>query len=355
MRLPRTPTGEDLIVIDGSYGEGGGQILRTSLSLAALCGRPTELVHIRAGREKPGLAPQHLMCAQAVRAISAGTLDGAELRSQRLRITPGRVEPGSYAFDIGENQPSAGATSLLFQTLLPALLLADDRSELRLVGGTHVPWSPPFPYLEHVFLPALRAMGAPVGASMPAAGWYPRGQGQVAFSVVPATALSPLEWTDRGRIIRARCISAVSNLPDHIAQRQYSAAAGALREIGVPVEKEVLSLPSVGQGTACFVALEFERGLAGFTSLGRRGKPAEKVGQEAAAEALSFLRGTACVDKHLGDQLVLYLALAEGQSKLAVEEVTLHLTTNVWAVRNYLDVRIDVQGDMGQPGVVTVG
>lgn len=313
------------------------------------------MVNIRAGRKKPGLAPQHLMCARAVRAITHGTLEGAQLRSQRLRIVPDRVTPGAYDFDIGADHPSAGSTSLLFQALLPALLLAQGRSRLGLRGGTHVPWSPPFQYLQHVFLPALAAMGARVRAEMEAAGWYPRGQGQVDFDIAPASALSPIEWTDRGQLVNARCISAASNLPDHVVRRQYAAAAKRLADEGVRVEGELLSLPSVGQGTVCFVALEFQRGFAGFTSLGRRGKPAEKVGGEAADQAVEFLRGEACVDRHLGDQIVLYLALAEGQSRLTVEEVTTHLTTNIWAVQNYLDVPIRLDGDVGRPGAVSVG
>ncbi|MFQ5811408.1 MAG: RNA 3'-terminal phosphate cyclase [Armatimonadota bacterium] len=345
---------DGMVRIDGSHGEGGGQILRTSLALAALQQRPVEVRNIRAGRSKPGMAPQHLAGVEAFGAITDGRLAGAKPRSGRIAFRPGAVTGGDYTFDIAARTPSAGATTLLLQALLPALARGERPSRLTLRGGTHVSWSPPFDYLEHVFLPAVGTIGVRANLELRKAGWYPRGGGEIRATIEPSDTWAPLRWTDRGSLARLRCISGYANLPAHVGKRQASAGTQALQAAGFAAEAQVVSLPGPGTGTIFFIAAEFEQGRAGFSSLGKRGKPSEKVAREACTAFLDFMGTPACVDAHLADQLVLYLALADGPSRVAVEAVTEHLRTNAWAVQQFRDVRIAIEGELGEPGVLVV-
>jgi RNA 3'-terminal phosphate cyclase (ATP) len=343
-----------MVHIDGSHGEGGGQILRTSLALAALRQRPVEVRNIRAGRSKPGMAPQHLAGVEAFASITDGGLEGAEPRSGRVVLRPGAVAGGEYTFDIAARTPSAGATTLLFQALLPALARGERPSRLTLRGGTHVSWSPAFDYLKHVFLPAVGTIGVRANLELRKAGWYPRGGGEIRAAIEPCGSWAPLRWTERGSIVELHCISGYANLPGHVGKRQASAGRQALEAAGFAAAAEVVSLPGPGTGTIFFIAAEFEAGRAGFSCLGKRGKPAEKVAREACAAFLAFMDTPACVDAHLADQLVPYLALADGPSRVAVEALTEHLRTNAWAVQQFCDVRIGIEGEPGEPGVLVV-
>jgi len=340
--------------IDGSHGEGGGQILRTSLALAAVRQLPVEVHSIRAGRSKSGMAPQHLACVEAAAAITNGELEGADLRSERIVFRPGPVVGGDYTFDIAARAPSAGATTLLFHALLPALARSMQHSVVTLRGGTHVAWSPPFDYLKHVFLPAVGTVGVKANLQLRKAGWYPRGGGEIRATIEPLTRWAPLAWTDRGKLLSLRYISGYANLPKHVGSRQLSAGMDVLRANGFAAESEVVSLPGPGTGTIVLIAAEFESGRAGFSALGKRGKPAEEVAKEACADFVGFMQTRGCVDAHLADQLVPYLALADGPSRVAVAAVTEHLRTNVWAVQQFSDVRIAIEGNLGEPGLLIV-
>lgn len=329
-----------MIEIDGGYGEGGGQILRTAVSLSTLTRKPVRVHHIRARRKPPGLKTQHQMSLQAAAALCGGKVEGATLGSTLLTFHPGPVQPGEYQFDVSSLRASAGSTGLILQTLLPILSFAGRPSRLTLRGGTDVQMSPPADDLRSVFLPTLSPMGIQAEMEIISRGFYPVGGGQVEVRVHPAALpLRPLTIEERGGLKRLQIDSAVANLPRGIAERQLTAAMNLLKREGFDPEGEIKTVPSPGKGTFCFILAEFERVKAGFSSLGGLGKKAERVGEEAAERFLRYARGQGALDPHLADQVVLYMALAEGRSVATVAEVTEHLRTNIWVIEQFLPVR----------------
>jgi RNA 3'-terminal phosphate cyclase (ATP) len=251
---------------------------------------------------------------------------------------------------------SAGATSLVFQTLLLPLAFASGQSRLTIRGGTHTAWSPLFHYLKHVYLPTLARVGLEARVEIEKWGWYPIGGGEMTAFIKGREGSHPsaLSLIERGELKRLWGVSATSNLPPHIAQRQKKRAEGYLRKRGFDPRIEIVDAPSPGQGTVVFLVAEYEHAVAGFSSLGKRGKPAEKVAEEACREFLTYHRSGACLDKHLADQLILPLALARGSSAFTTCEITMHLLTNVWVVEQFLDVRFEVEGEEGGKGRVQV-
>ncbi|MCD6137461.1 MAG: RNA 3'-phosphate cyclase [Deltaproteobacteria bacterium] len=325
--------------IDGSYGEGGGQILRTSLALAAVLQQPVKIRNIRAGRKKPGLRPQHLAGVRAMESITSACTQGAELGSTQLYFEPRQIRYGKHTVNIG----TAGSTGLVLQAMLPVLLLAGGASQLTITGGTHVPWSPCFHYLNEVFVPALREMGCTVSLKIERWGWYPRGGGIIVATITPAAGFSPVEWLQREKLKEIHLLSAISNLPVSIAERQRDQALKRLSGKGYSIAKAALvEAPSQGTGTLLFIKARFENTVAGFASLGKKGKPAEKVADEASSDFLQFAASDASVDNHLADQLVTYMALAKGRSSFIVERITKHLLTNIWVVEQFLPVRFEI-------------
>jgi RNA 3'-terminal phosphate cyclase (ATP) len=340
------------LTIDGSFGEGGGQILRTALALAAILQRPVEIRNIRGGRKKPGLRPQHLGAVKGLATVTSAQVRGAEVGSTHLYFEPRQVKGGAYTLDIG----TAGSTPLVLQAIMPSLLFGKDPSQVTITGGTHVPWSPCFHYLKEVFVPAVSEMGGIISLELGPWGWYPKGGGRVVASISPAAGLSALERTKRGRLTGIDVLSAVSNLPAGIGQRQRDQVLKRLRVQGYASTKiELLKGPSPGPGTVVFVKAEFEKGAAGFTSLGQRGKPAETVADEACSAFFEFMASGAGVDSHLADQLAPYVALGQGHSCFVAEAVTKHLRTNIWVIEQFLPVAFEVDEPSGKVGVEGVG
>jgi len=338
------------IEIDGSFGEGGGQILRTALSLAAVTSRPFRMTRIRARRSDPGLKPQHLRAVEAIAAVCRARVEGASLGSDNLLFEPGGIAPGDFRFDVG----TAGSTSLILQTLMPPLARAGAASRVEIRGGTHVRWSPCFDYLRLHWLPFVRKIGLDAEIDMERAGFYPAGGGIVRATVRPGRALSPLRLRERGSLTRIRGISAVARLHVRIAERQRDQAAHRLAGRSPRFDCEVALMPSLSPGTMLLLLAEFERSQACFFALGERGKPAERVADEAVDELSDFLDGEGAVDSHLADQLVLLLALAPGTSELTTSRVTGHLVTNAEIVKRFLPVSIDVEGKLEGPGLVRI-
>ena len=334
-----------MLSLDGSYGEGGGQILRTALSLAAFTGVPVRIERIRARRSKPGLRPQHLTAVQAVARVAQAEVTGACLGSQALTFRPRALKGGHYLFDVAETTGSAGSVTLVAQALLPALLKAESPSTVILKGGTHVPWSPPAHYLSHVFLPALAAMGAEVEMTLERWGWYPRGGGEVRLTTRGARGLTGVQWRTPAEATAFRGLSAAAKLPEHVARRQAARVSARLGE-AFPVTV----VPAGGQDPGSLVFLWGPQ--AGFSALGARGKPAEQVADEAVEAYLAFGASGAAVDRHLADQMLIYLALAQGPSSFTTEAVTSHLLTNIWVIEQFLGPRFEVRGNPGEPGEV---
>lgn len=344
-----------MIEVDGSYGEGGGQILRTALSLSCMSGRPFRMVNIRKGRRKPGLAPQHLASVRAAGEISGARVSGDRQGSVELVFSPGEVKGGEVVLDVG----TAGSALLVLQTIAPPLLFSRERSAVTVRGGTHVPGSPSFHYASFVLLPALERIGAMLAASIVSYGFYPRGGGEIRAEIFPSQGIRPLSLTERGRILSVRGWSAAGNLPLSIARRQRDAAlegiASRLPDADFPVGIEILSVPTPGQGTFLFLLAETENGLAGFSSLGERGKRAEAVGAEAAAALSAYRETGAALDPHLPDQLVPYLAMCGEESAFTTSRVTEHLLTNLRTTGLFREFPFSVEGEVGRPGTVRIG
>jgi RNA 3'-terminal phosphate cyclase (ATP) len=345
--------------IDGSHGEGGGQILRSALTLAAITGDTVCLENIRANRDKPGLRPQHLTAARAAAIICNARLEGAELNSQTLTFAPQTpTQAGNYVFDVNDvlNSGSAGAMTLVLQTILLPLALADAPSRLILRGGTAVPMSPPAPYIEHVYLPTLFEMGVHARLAHRLWGFYPQGGGELDMEIAGCATLRPLDLTERGAPERVDGAACVAKLPSHIPQRMSDRARALLTQAGISrVSIEPQHVTSPGMGAGLFITAQYARARAGFSALGRRGLPSEEVAELACRELLEHHHSGAAVDPHLGDQLVLPCVLAQGTSRAAVSRVTQHLLTNVWVAAHFDFPAARVTGDEGQPGILSVG
>jgi RNA 3'-terminal phosphate cyclase (ATP) len=346
------------IVIDGSHGEGGGQILRTALTLAVITGRETRVERIRAGRRRPGLRPQHLTAVRAAAAICGGDLIGDELGSQTVTLSPdGPARAGEYAFDVAAASQggSAGSIGLVLQTILLPLALAADETEVMLHGGTHVAWAPSASYIKHVFLPTLARMGVGADLEMLQWGFYPVGGGNVRVRVRGRDrALDTITLVERGELERLWGIAAVTNLPSHIPQRMANRAQNVLAEAGLDAVVEPRRLRGEGPGAGIFLFAEYAHVAAGFTSYGRKGLPAERVAEAACEDLLEHHRSGGPVEPHLADQLVVPMALAGGESCLRTSEVTQHLLTNAWVVGQFLDGRLRLDGEEGAPGTLMV-
>ena len=348
------PSNPDMVTIDGSFGEGGGQILRTSLALSCALGTPVKITNIRKARKHPGLQPQHRTAVLAAASIANAEVQGAELSSTTLQFRPNRTKGGTYHFDVAEKKGSAGSTSLVLQAILLPLSFAEQASQVFVNGGTHVPWSPSFHYLQSIAAPLLSRLGVRAEFSISSWGWYPIGGGQVSARITPTRELLPLFAIDRGKLVRVFGISAVSNLPSHIATRQSDRAIELLNSQGIDASIEVLSAPSAGKGSFLFLAAEFEHFSAGFGGLGAIGKRAEEVADEACKGLLSYLQTKGALDPHLADQVVPWLAFCHGPSEFTTSRVTQHLLTNLWVVQQFMDIDARVEGGVGEEGRVLI-
>jgi RNA 3'-terminal phosphate cyclase (ATP) len=336
--------------IDGSRGEGGGQIVRTALALAVTLGRSVVIRNIRANRPRPGLQPQHLAAVRALAAVGGARVHGAELGSRALEFRPTYLRGGDHRADVAELRGSAGSTTLILQALLLPLVHATAPSRLVLLGGTHVPWSPPFPYVHDVFLPVLRTLGVDASARLLRWGWYPVGGGEVEARVAPAPVLHPFSADEPPPLARIAGISAVSRLPRTIAERQARQARERLATAGVTATIDIVE-DSSARSPGTFVGL-FVPGRAGFSALGRRGVPAERIADEAVDALLAFRATRGAVDAHLADQLLPFLAMARGASRFTCEAISSHLRTVAWLLGKMLPVTIELAD--GPPACVRV-
>ncbi|HEV3204738.1 MAG TPA: RNA 3'-terminal phosphate cyclase [Gemmataceae bacterium] len=340
-----------MITIDGSQGEGGGQILRTSLALALLTGKSFQLNNIRARRSKPGLQPQHLMSVRAAATVGQAEVQGAALHSSDLVFEPGTVQAGKYHFAIG----TAGAVGLVLHTIyLPLALRGGAPSEILLEGGTHVTASPCFHFLHVTWAGYLELLGLHLKLSMRRPGFYPRGGGCVEVHVQPCSQLQRLDLRERSRINKISGFSAVAGLPENIGTRQARRAINRLQSLGkkVRISQETWA---GGPGTVLALVLETAPVPTMFFGLGARGKPAERVADEAADQALAYLKeDPAAVDSHSADQLVLPLALANGPSEFTVSKVTNHLLTNIAVIQLFIERDIICLGEEGERGSVRI-
>lgn len=344
-----------MLVINGGYGEGGGQILRSALSLSIITGQAVRLEHIRAHRSKPGLRAQHLTAVRAAAALSDALTVGDELGSETLEFTPQiHVRPGIYSFnmDTAVGGSSAGSATLVLQTLLLPLALVQGTSTLTLRGGTAVPMSPPAIYIEKVYLPVLFDMGVHTKINHEVWGFNPQGGGEITVKIKGRKTLRGIDLTVRGKMLRIEGLAFAAKLPSHIPQRMTNRARSVLHEAGFRTQITPEHVRSPGLGTGLFLCARYEYGVAGFSTLGRKRLPSEEVAEMTCRALLAHHRTGAAVDPHLGDQLVLPFALSMGASRASISRVTQHLLTNVWLMRKFGFTSVRVEGELGNPGML---
>ena len=336
------------ITLDGSVGEGGGQILRSALTLAILTGQAFRITRIRANRSQPGLRPQHLTAVQAAALVCGAEVTGGTLGSTDLTFRPGPVVARDLTIDIG----TAGATALVLQTIaLPLALRSESAVRVTLTGGTFNTAAPSFPFLATTWQQTLRGLGMLVVVAMPRAGYYPEGGGRLEAWIEP-TQLKPLVLEERGALVGIQGVAETTRLGVGIADRMRAQAIRSLAPLGYEATITRLDRPGPGQGAALALTAEFENGPpATFVGLGKRGKPAEQVAADAVAELVAHLDAPGgALDRHNADQILLPLAFAEGRSVFTVTEVTEHLRTNVATIRAFLDRPIRIEEAADSPG-----
>ncbi len=340
-----------MIKIDGSFGEGGGQILRTALALSAIEKKPFEMFNIRAGRKKPGLAAQHLQCVEALAQICDAEVSGARVGSLSLRFYPGEIKNGNYCFEIG----TAGSVSLVLQTIFLPLSLIEGSSSVIIRGGTHVPFSPCFHYLKDQWLFYLKKIGFDARLEMVRAGFYPKGGGEINIFIRHVEKVYPLVLIERGRLLKVRGVSAVGNLDLRIAERQKKQAMKRMSTINTSPEIEVINMPSFARGTMLLIICEYENSQCCYFSLGAIGKRAEKVADEVCDGLDYFLETKGVIDEHLSDQIILPLSLTTDTSRFTTPKITPHLLTNAEVINLFSNMRIQIKGRLGGEGEVLIG
>ncbi len=339
-----------MIVIDGAIGEGGGQVLRSALTLSLLTQQAFNIRNIRAGRPKPGLRPQHLEAVRAAVKISQAEVTGAHLSSQGLIFTPNKVRAGEYALEIR----TAGSAALLLQTIVIPLCLERSGSKISITGGTHVPWSPCAEYLSWTWAPAIEAMGFQAEINCERAGFFPRGGGRITVAIKGNANPAPIEWIKASEIQSFVIFSAIANLPEHILKRQIRQAKARVGDWEKPLEIRHRRYQAIDPGTVLLVQPRFEGGLASFFALGKRGLPAERVADHAIDQAFAFLATGGCVDPFLADQILIPLSLASQSSSFTTSSVTGHLLTNAAIVEAFGVAEVRIQGQEGHPGKVDI-
>lgn len=341
-----------LLTIDGSQGEGGGQIIRTSLALSALTGRAIRMMNVRAKRSRPGLMRQHLAAVQAAAAICQADVRGAELGSSELTFRPGEICGGDYSFGV----ETAGSTTLILQTVLPALMTACGPSKLNLTGGTHNPFAPPLDFLQRVFLPLVNRMGPQIEISLVRHGFYPAGGGRFTASITPARELVGFELLERGPLFSKRVEAIVSKLPSHIGDRECRAIATASSWDDSCFSSRQIH-DAVGPGNVVMIELVYEFISELFVGFGQKGIPAEDVAAGVWRETQEFMAAGVPVGAHLADQILLPLGLAaqRGQSgSFRTMSLTQHARTHIDVLKMFLDIKIQIEERSTQDVLVTI-
>ncbi|HKO44201.1 MAG TPA: RNA 3'-terminal phosphate cyclase [Pyrinomonadaceae bacterium] len=335
-----------MLTLDGSFGEGGGQIIRTSLALSLVTGKPFHVERVRARREKSGLRQQHLTAVNAAASVGNATVEGAAVGSKEFIFTPGVITPGEYVFNIG----TAGSSTLVLQTVLPPLMIAGGPSIVRIEGGTHNVHAPPYDFVERTFLPLIRQIGPRVDIELERYGFYPPGGGRFTVLIEPAVEFHRLDLLERGPIQARRARALVVNLPASMAERELLVIKEKMGLNDDELHAEV-SDNAISRGTAAMVEIETADVTELFSRIGERGVRAEVIAEKAADEAIAYLEAPAPVGEHLADQLLIPLALAKGGS-FTTGILSLHTQTNIEVIQKFLNV--DIRTKESKNGVWTV-
>lgn len=333
-----------MIEIDGAYGSGGGQILRTACALSAVAKKPCHVFNIRKSRPKPGLATQHLLGIQALAQLCNGGLEGNYLGSEEIKFYPEEIR----ARDLRVKIETAGSITLVLQTLIPPALFAPEPLKITFDGGaTDTFFSPTIDHFQYIFLKNLGKMGAKVEINILERGYYPEGGAKIEATIYPSK-LKNFHLTERGKLQKILVISGSSEFLKNkkVAERQLAGVREVLGKLKLPMEEKVEYYPTQCPGSQICLVAEFENTVIGTDNLGKLGKRAEDVGKEAALELLKEQKSQAFLDKHLADQILPYMALAPGKSQVTVSEITNHCKTNIWVIEKFLDGKFETKGNL---------
>jgi RNA 3'-terminal phosphate cyclase (ATP) len=337
-----------MVCIDGSLGEGGGQIVRTALSLSAVTQRETEITNIRKGRRNPGMRHDLIAIARAFATLTHGRLEGDSLGSATVRYYPGRPQPGRYELAIGDSVEGTGSVPLLFQTLAPVLSFTGGTTELVLRGGTHAKHSPTATYLQTVFIPSARKFGLRAEIATPRWGFAPHGIGELRVRIQPVTTFRATDLTTRGQLLQIGGSSIACGLEDGFAERQRNRVARRLQEVGRQALVQTVGVPNDNEGGMLFLLAVFERTIAGFTGVADAASTAEQVADDAVNGLFAYIPTYAVLDKHVADQILIYAALADGQSNLSISELTPHAKSTATLIEAFLPARVSFSGKVGE-------
>ncbi len=325
-----------MIEVDGSSGEGGGQVLRSAIAMSAVNDLPVKVFNIRANRPNPGLAPSHIVSVEAVAQIADAEVDGLFPGSREIVFKPRQLTGGDFEFDVG----TAGSISLVLQACLIPAALSRRSVRIDIKGGTDVRWSPPIDYVRLVHFPILSMMGISCDMEILGRGFYPEGGGRVVVDISPTPRLTPLQLTSAGKVLAVDGIAFAQNLPEHVATRtKHSAVKALLKMPSVQVNTDLRKGHSTGAGIV--LAARCENTVLGESVLGERGIRAEKLGEDCASNLIETVRSGATVDEHMLDQVLPYLALADGESRILAEGITQHAETNMRVIEKFLARRFE--------------
>jgi RNA 3'-phosphate cyclase len=327
-----------MIEIDGSFGEGGGQIVRTAVALSALTKKPVKIFNIRAKRKNPGLSYQHMTSVESVRRLCDAEIKGLGKGSSAVEFYPKEIRGGKFSFDVG----TAGSMTLVLQCCLLPSLFADEKTAITIKGGTDVKWSPPVDYFQNVFLKIISKMGANIELKIIKRGFYPKGGGDIEVNIEPVKELKKLDLSQKKETKNINGIAFISNLPEHILKRMKDSALKKLLDYNVKIEDDIIHSFSPGAGITFWTDT-----LLGASSLGEKGVSAEKVGENAANNLLEEIKSGATLDVYAADQILPYLALAKDKSVFLTRNLSMHAETNMWLIKKFVDVEFDVKEENG--------
>jgi len=328
-----------LLEIDGSYGEGGGQILRNAIALSTLTKKPVKIINIRANRPNPGIKPQHYISIKSIQDLCDAKTTGLEIGSSTLSFTPGDFKGGKYNFDIG----TAGSITLVFQACILASILSKESVTIKLNGGTDVKWSPSWDYFTKVFLPLLKKMGVSVDAKLITRGYYPKGGGEAEIKINPCKKIKPLILDRYQEFSDVKGVINIAGLPDHVCTRMKNSAIKLFLKENLMANINIERFSSISQGVGITLWIESKDTIIGSTVMGERGVSSEEVGKTVVRNLLSEIQSQSTLDVYAFDQLLPYMTLAEGNSSCFVKELSNHANTNIWLVKQFLDVDFEAK------------
>jgi len=329
---------DSMIEIDGSFGEGGGQIVRTAAALSALTNKPVKVFNIRAKRKNPGLSYQHITALESVRRLCDAEIKGLGKGSSAVEFYPKKIRGGVFDFDVG----TAGSVTLVLQCCLLPSLFSNEKTKIKIRGGTDVKWSPPVDYFRNIFLKILAKMGAKVELETIKRGFYPKGGGEINVNIEQVKELKGLDLSQTPETKNINGTAFISDLPEHILKRMKDAALKKLIEYDVKIKDEITSSFSPGAGITLWTD-----NMLGSSCLGEKGVSAEKVGENAANNLLGEIKSGATLDVYAADQILPYLALAKNKSTFLTRNLSMHAETNMWLIKKFVDVKFDVKDEKG--------